>query len=329
MLHPRLGRHGEPPPEVIPIGRSVIVPANGSLPNIILSPRSIFRMRRVLEAERFDLLHLHEPMTPTPCVAALALAKCPLVATFHASGELAWLKPAKPVWGFLLDRLDHRIAVSEQARESAARYFPGEYELIPNGVLVPDRPSAGYATTTSSSSAATSPARACRSCFAHGPRSGSARARGFVSSARTRSPSGSSSRACASPTRVDVLGFLSQDELTAELLSAKALVAPSLGGESFGMVLTRAFACATPVVASDICGYRGVMEPQAGRLVPPNDPSALAEAVVTLLEDEAARADLGRAARVLAQERYSWEGIAQRLSEIYEGIVESPKASAA
>ena len=105
VLHPRLGRHGEPPPEVIPIGRSVIVPANGSLPNIILSPRSIYRIRRVLETERFDLLHLHEPMTPTPCVATLALAKCPLVATFHASGELSWLKLAKPCWGFLLDRL--------------------------------------------------------------------------------------------------------------------------------------------------------------------------------------------------------------------------------
>ena len=74
VLHPRVGRHGEPPPDVIPIGRSVIVPANGSLPNIILSPRSIFRIRRVLERERFDVLHLHEPMTPTPCVAALALA---------------------------------------------------------------------------------------------------------------------------------------------------------------------------------------------------------------------------------------------------------------
>jgi len=128
---------------------------------------------------------------------------------------------------------------------------------------------------------------------------------------------------------VDVLGFLSQDELTAELLRAKALVAPSLGGESFGMVLTRAFACATPVVASDISGYRGVMEPEAGRLVRPDDPTALAEAVVTLLEDEPARQELGRAARVLAQERYSWEGIAQRLSEIYEGLVDSRKAVAA
>jgi glycosyltransferase involved in cell wall biosynthesis len=95
------------------------------------------------------------------------------------------------------------------------------------------------------------------------------------------------------------------------------------------MVLTRAFACATPVVASDISGYRGVMEPEAGRLVPPDDPRALAEAVVTLLEDEPARQELGRAARVLAQGRYSWEGIAQRLSEIYEGLVDSPNAVAA
>jgi phosphatidylinositol alpha-mannosyltransferase len=128
---------------------------------------------------------------------------------------------------------------------------------------------------------------------------------------------------------VDVLGFLSQEELTEELLSAKALVAPSLGGESFGMVLTRAFACATPAVASDISGYRGVIEPEAGRLVPPGDVPALAEAVVNLLENEPTREELGRAARLLAQERYSWEGIAQRLSEIYEGIVESPKAFAA
>jgi hypothetical protein len=73
-LHPRVGRHGNPPGNVIPVGRSVIVPANGSLPNIVLSPRSIFRVRRVLERERFDVLHLHEPMTPAICIAVLALA---------------------------------------------------------------------------------------------------------------------------------------------------------------------------------------------------------------------------------------------------------------
>ena len=128
---------------------------------------------------------------------------------------------------------------------------------------------------------------------------------------------------------VDVLGFLSQDALTEELLAAKALVAPSLGGESFGMVLTRAFACATPVVASDISGYRGVMEPQAGRLVPPGDPAALADAVVALLADERRREQLGRSARTIAVERYSWDTIAQRLVEIYEQLTASRRAVAA
>src|SRR5918911_3374754 len=89
-LHPRLGRHGRPPADVLPIGRSVIVPANDSLPNIVLSPSSVPRLHRILERERFDVLHLHEPMTPAICVAVLALARVPMVATFHASGELGW-----------------------------------------------------------------------------------------------------------------------------------------------------------------------------------------------------------------------------------------------
>ena len=128
---------------------------------------------------------------------------------------------------------------------------------------------------------------------------------------------------------VDVLGFLSQDALTQELLAAKSLVAPSLGGESFGMVLTRAFACATPVVASDISGYRGVMEPEAGRLVPPGEPTALADAVVELLADEQAREQLGTSARAIAVERYSWDRIAQRLAEIYGSLTSSRSAVAA
>ena len=116
------------------------------------------------------------------------------------------------------------------------------------------------------------------------------------------------------------MGFLSQEDLTSELLAAKALVAPSLGGESFGMVLTRAFACATPVVASDITGYRDVMTDETGLLVPPGDPDALADAVSDLLANEPRRQQLGVSARALAQERYSWDDIARRLSSIYEGL---------
>jgi phosphatidylinositol alpha-mannosyltransferase len=97
-------------------------------------------------------------------------------------------------------------------------------------------------------------------------------------------------------------------------------VAPSLGGESFGMVLTRAFACATPVVSSDISGYRDVMTDETGVLVPPGEPDALAEAVVELLEDEPRRERYGAAARRLAQERYSWDDIGRRLAEIYREL---------
>jgi phosphatidyl-myo-inositol alpha-mannosyltransferase len=112
------------------------------------------------------------------------------------------------------------------------------------------------------------------------------------------------------------------------LLSAKALAAPSLGGESFGMVLTRAFACATPVVASDIEGYRDVMTPQVGLGIPPGDPARLAEALIELLADEDRRCRLGQAARRLAVDRYSWDGIARRLVDVYERVAGRVRAAA-
>ena len=329
-LHPRLGRHDAPPPEVIPIGRSVIVPANGSLPNIILSPRSVIRIRRVLEREQFDLIHVHEPMTPAVGVAALAMARCPIVATFHACGELAWLKFGQHVWGFLMDRIDQRIAVSEPARDSVARYFPGDYDLIPNGVLVPERAEPGGREEQIVFVGRQEPRKGLQMLLRAWPeirrRTGT---RLRVVGADPLAVRLLFARLRVSDEGVDVLGFLSQDALTAELLAAKALVAPSLGGESFGMVLTRAFACATPVVASDIPGYRGVMEPEAGLLVPPGDPAALADAVVALLGDERRREQLGRSARAIAVERYSWDTIAQRLVEIYEPLTASRRAVAA
>jgi phosphatidyl-myo-inositol alpha-mannosyltransferase len=329
-LHPRLGRHGEPPPEVIPVGRSVIVPANGSLPNIVLSPRTVGRIRRTLAAEQFDILHLHEPMTPAICVATLALARCPLVATFHASGDLRWASLGKRLWGFLLDRLDHRIAVSEPARTSAARHHPGEYELIPNGVVIPERAEAGGRENRIVFAGRQEPRKGLHVLLGAWPeirRRTGARLR--VAGADPLAVRLLLSRLRVPDESIDVLGFLSQDELTAELLSAKALVAPSLGGESFGMVLTRAFACATPVVASDIPGYRGVMRPEAGLLVPPGQPDALAAAVSALVADEPRREALGRGARALAVEHYSWDDIALKLTAVYERLTGRVEEAAA
>jgi phosphatidylinositol alpha-mannosyltransferase len=327
-LHPRHGRHGRPPPDVLPVGRSVIVPANGTLPNIVLSPSTVLRIKRILERERFDVLHLHEPMTPAICVAVLALAQVPMVATFHASGNLGWMALGGRVWGFLAARLDHRIAVSEPARESQQRWLPGEYEVIPNGVLIPPHADAS--------------GREHRIVFAgrQEPRKGlqillrawpgireRTEARLRIVGADPLAVRLLLTRERVPDEGIDVLGFLDQDEFTAELLAAKALVAPSLGGESFGMVLTRAFACATPVVASDIAGYRDVMTPEAGVLVPPSAPSALADAVVALLEDEPRRRALGAAARGLARERYSWDDVGRRLVGIYELVTGRARAA--
>ena len=320
-LHPRHGRHGRPPADVLPVGRSVIVPANASLPNIVLSPRAVPRIRRILDEERFDVIHVHEPMTPAICVATLALARCPLVATFHAAGELGWLRGGMVLWGCLLDRLDHRIAVSEEARASAARWSPAEYELIPNGVLIPPDVDPG--------------GRENHLVFIgrHDRRKGlpvlleawpAIRRR---TGARLRVVGADPlvvrlylSRLRIRDDGIDVLGFVEQDALTRELQRAKALLAPSLGGESFGMVLTRAFACATPVVASDIPGYRAVMADETGLLVPPGDAGALVDAVAALLADESRRAAMGAAGRRVAEEQYSWDAIAGRLAEIYETL---------
>ncbi len=320
VLHPRLGRHERPPDWVTPLGRSVVVPANGSLPNIVLSPPTIGRMRRTLRRERFDVLHLHEPMTPALCVAALSFVQCPAVATFHASGDLGWMRGGVWIWGFLMDRLDARIAVSEQARATASYWLPGDYEVIPNGVQVPDAADAGN--------------REHRIAFIgrHDRRKGLAvllqawpeihrrtGARLRLMGADPLQVRLALARLRVHDDGIDVLGVVTNEVRTAELASAKLLVSPALGGESFGLVLVEAFACATPVVASDIPGYRDVMTPDTGLSVPPEDPAALADAVEALLADEPRRRALGGAARVVA-EQYAWPDVARRLEAVYERV---------
>ncbi len=330
VLHPRLGRHGHPPPDVIAVGRSVIVPANGTLPNIVLSPRSVPAIRRALERERFDLLHVHEPMTPAICVAALALARVPCVATFHAHGPLGWMRFGKPLWGFLADRLDYRIAVSPHARETAAAWLPGEYEVLPNGVLIPpaaDARNREHQIVFAGRQEARKGLHVLLRGWPEVRRRTGARLR--IAGADPLAVRLLLTRERVPDEGIDILGFLSQEELTAELLRAKALVAPSLGGESFGMVLTRAYASATPVVASDIDGYREVMTKEAAVSFPAGDERALVDALVRLLEDEPRRAALGEGARRVALERYSWDDIGRRLTEIYELVAGSTRQAVA
>jgi phosphatidylinositol alpha-mannosyltransferase len=250
--------------------------------------------------------------------AALALWDGPAVATFHAAGDSSWRRLAEPLWGFLLDRIDVRVAVSEQARLAASPFAPGHYEVIPNGVEIPAGIEAGD--------------RGDRIVFAgrHDPRKGLPvllrawpRLRGSGVRLRVLGADPLAVRLLLTRLRmseegIDLLGYVDDDTLTEELAAAKLLVAPSLGNESFGMTITRAFACATPVVASDIPGYREVVTEQTGSLVPPDDPKALADAIQALLDDEPARIALGRAARQRAESEYAWPLLAGRLADCYE-----------
>ncbi len=322
LLHPRSGRHGDLPDGIIPVGRSVVVPANGSLPNIVLSPRSITRVRQVLVDERFELIHLHEPMTPAICVAALAYAQCGIAATWHAAGDLGWMRGGLKTWGFLMERIDARIAVSRLAAESAARWLGPGFEVVPNGVVVPERFDAT--------------GREHQVVFIgrHDARKGLPVLLRAWPEIRRRTGArlrliGTDplqyrlihSRLRFDEDGIDVLGIVTNEERERELAAAKVFVSPALGAESFGMVLIEAFAVATPVVASNIPGFADVATAEAAVLVPPGDEAVLADAVVSLLADEDRRVAMGLAARTLAAERYSWPDVARRLESIYERVL--------
>lgn len=322
LLHPRPGRHEAPPPWVIPIGRSAVVPTNGSLANAVLTPRASARIRRAFEQERFDVVHLHEPAVPVPCMAALLHADAPLVGTFHAAGKVPLLTLAKPVYGFLLERLNARIAVSAQARDTASRFFPGSYEIIPNGAPFPVRANASHRRNTVTFIGRHDRRKGLACLLRAWPeihRRTGARLR--IVGADPLAVGLLLGRLRVERSSIDLLGSVSDEALTRELLTTKVLVAPSLGNESFGMVITRAYACATPVVASDIQGYRDVVSCESGVLVPPGKSDALSESVVALLANEPNRARLGSNARELARTHYAWEPIAYRLAEIYAKLI--------
>jgi phosphatidylinositol alpha-mannosyltransferase len=319
FLHPRSGRHGPLPDGIIPVGRSVVVPANGSLPNIVLSPRTVGRIKRVLDEEQFDLVHLHEPMTPAICVATLAVAQIPIVATHHAHGDLGWMRGAVKFWGFLMDRIDARIAVSPMAAESAARWIPGDYRVIPNGVLIPEHANPADRDDTVTFMGRHDPRKGLPTLLRAWPHIHQA------TGARLRLMGTDPlqyrllhARIGFDEAGIDVLGIVTNEVRTREYSRAKVSVTPALGGESFGLVLAEAFACATPAVASNIPGYAAVATPEAAVLVPPNDPDALAAAVVDVLSDEERRVEMGRAARAHALANYAWDDIARRLEEVYE-----------
>jgi phosphatidyl-myo-inositol alpha-mannosyltransferase len=221
-------------------------------------------------------------------------------------------------WGYLMDRIDARIAVSPMAAQSAARWLPGDYHVIPNGVYTPAEADPADRDNHVVFVGRHDPRKGLPILLRAWPRIHS------VTGARLRLIGTDPlqyrllhARLRFDEAGIDVLGIVTNEVRTHELERAKLSVTPALGGESFGLVLAEAFACATPAVASDIPGYAAVATPEAARLVPPNDPDALADAVIDVLSDESRRVEMGRAARVHALASYAWDDIARRLEEVY------------
>jgi phosphatidylinositol alpha-mannosyltransferase len=317
------------PPPVRIVGRSVGIPYGGTVAPICFSRRSFGRIRRLASVFEPDLVHVHEPLTPSTSMLATFAATVPVVATFHAFAERSRLMElTAPVLRTVYRRIAAPVAVSRAAAAFLRRAIPGEVEVVPNGVDVarfagPATPPAGLAE-----------GRIVLWVHRLDPQKGFPVAvRAFARLAadlpdvrlvvagdgHDRDAVGLLSE--ADRTRVSMLGPVPNADLPGLLAGAAVFVAPALGQESFGIALVEAMAAGVPVVASAIPGYDEVVRDGVdGLLVPPSDVNALAAALRRVLEDPDLAARLARAGPERAAS-YSWDVVTPRLEAIYERAV--------
>jgi phosphatidyl-myo-inositol alpha-mannosyltransferase len=308
-----------PPPEpgVVSVGPSVEWNSNGSVAPISPGRATARRTAEVMRSIEPDLVHLHEPAVPGPCLSALIGFNGPMVGTFHASGELLhmWTRPALKS---SMARLSSRVVVSESALETArANWYDAEYVVLWNGIEV-DRCAAAVPTPTDRPAAFF--------IGRHEPRKGLAVLldpwrtldRDAVLWVGGAGPQTDELRAETAGANVEWLGAITDAERDSRLRGATVLCAPSLHGESFGVVLLEGMAAGTAVVASAIEGYRNVARADRDALlVPAGDVGALRSALRRVFDDPALRDRLVTEGRSRAEE-FSMAGLAERYLELYE-----------
>ena len=325
------------PSYVVPAGRSVPVRYNGSVARLAFGPVSAARVRRWLSAGEFDVLHVHEPFTPSLALLAVLSAKDePIVATFHtAMTRSRAIAAASGILQLVLERITVRIAVSELARKVHVEHLSGGALEIPNGVSV---------------------AR-----FAHAEPlpgwPGEAGAIGFLGrfteqrkgfpvlleAFRLLAPSRPGLRLLVAgrgdpeelletvpaeaAQRITFLGMVDEPTKARMLRSVDIYVAPNLGGESFGMILTEAMAAGTAIAASDIDAFRRVLD-GTGELFPVGDAAELARVLGDLLDHPDRRAELSERGRGVVA-AYDWPAVARRVLELYHLAIEANLGAAA
>ena len=323
---------GDDPPaqDVIQVGQAIAVPFNGSIGRVTLSLRLEWLVSRMLEREKFDIIHHHEPFVPFLSFQILDSAKCPNVATFHAFGGFSFSYwTGRVVLDHYMGKIDERIAVSSAARYFVSRYFPGEYRIIPNGVDVDF-----YANAKPFPE------------FRDGkvnilfvgrvePRKGAMYLMKAYATIKAKRPDTRLIVVGRGPEIGDLRRFV-RDQKVADVFfagrveeadkarfykTADIFVAPSTGQESFGIVLLEAMAAGCTVVASDIHGYKRVVQRNvSGLLVEPRDPDALAEALERLIADPALRQRLGDGGARRAPE-FDWGHVTREIVNVYESVI--------
>jgi len=318
------------PPYVVPAGRAVPVPYNGSVARLSFGFRSASRVRRWVRDGDFDVLHVHEPAAPSLSLLACWVATGPIVATFHtANPRSRVMHAAEPMLQSALEKISARIAVSEAARRTLVEHLGGDAVLIPNGVAIRrfakadplpgwpadggaigflgrlDEPRKGLGVLLRAFELM-APSRPGLRLLIAGP--------GDADEARSRV--GPELR-----DRVVLLGRVSEDDKVRALHSVDVFCAPNTGGESFGIVLAEAMAAGAPIVASDIDAFRRVLRGGlAGELFPPGDPAGLARAAGRLLDDRDRAASLSDAAFEAVRD-YDWPVVARDVVRVYETVV--------
>jgi phosphatidylinositol alpha-mannosyltransferase len=316
--------------DILRIGVGFSVPLNGSMGTLTFSPRYLGQVRDLLERERFDVLHLHEPFVPFLSLFLLRESRSVNVATFHA---YAGFSPSYELGCRVMKahaaRLHGRIAVSAAARHFIDRFFPGDYKVIPNGVDIPrfagavplarwqdGTPNVLFVGRHERRKGLLDLLKAHRILrktgyeerllvVGSGPQEREARR--YVATRGLKA--------------VEFLGRVSDAEKAQLFRTADVFASPATGGESFGIVLLEAMAAGAPIVASDIHGYKGVVRRgREGLLVPPHEPKELAQAIARLLDEPQLRAEMSDAGRARA-EAFSWPRVTAKVEDYYGFVI--------
>jgi len=326
-----LGPCDGPPPAtwVTPLGNSIPTAANGSVVPLAPDFSAALRTIRALRDEDFDVLHLHEPLVPGPSMTSLVMHPAPIVATFHAAGDSASYRLLSGPLRNMIENVTVRCVVSKDAESLVRGYLGGKYEVLYNGVEI-DR----YRNAKSFKS----DVPAIFFCGRHEPRKGLEvllKALALLPAdidcwVASDGPQTQELRIrYAGDARIKWLGRLTDEEKIARLRGAAVFCAPSLMGESFGVVLIEAMAAGTPVVASSLDGYKNVATNGVDSLlVTPGDHVALADALRRVLADDALAVDLIHAGSVRANV-YSMRALAERYVQIYTSAIEQYEAAEA